>query len=220
MRSLTRRLAVAACAALALSACGQKGGSAAAGGVGGAAPAGAFKDAEYVIGDPKAPVTVIEYLSDTCSHCARFDREVFPTIKKDYIDPGKVSWHIREFLTDPVQVSAAGFALARCAGKDKYWSVVEAIFRAQDEMFRTGDFLTPFKRIAAGVGMSPAQFDACVRNDQVLQGIADRVQRATDVDKITGTPTIIVDGDRHVNEMDLPQTRAALDKALAAKGKS
>ncbi len=219
MRAVTRRLALAACAALALSACGQKGGSTAASGGGGALPAGVFKDSEYVIGNPKAPVTVVEYLSDTCSHCARFDQEVFPTIKKDYIDTGKVSWHIREFLTDPVQVAAAGFAMARCSGKDKYWSVVEAIFRAQDEMFKTGDFLTPFRRIAAGAGLSPAQFDACVRNDQVLQGIADRVQKATDVDKINGTPTMIVDGQTHVNELDLPQTRALLDKALAAKGK-
>ena len=208
-----RRLALVLLAGLALAGC--KGSADAAAGANGSA-SGVFTGSEYVMGDPKAKVTAVEYLSNTCSHCARFDREVFPTIKKDYIDTGKVQYHIREFLTPPEQVSAAGFAMARCAGRDKYWPVVEALFRSQDELFRTGDVKTIFNRIGASAGLSPAKLDACVRDDKILQGIADRVQKAMDQDKIQGTPTLIVDGQRYQNEMDLPQTRAALDKALSA----
>lgn len=213
MRPLPRRLAVVACAAALLAGCAKAGAGAA--GVNGS-PAGVFTASEYVMGDAKAKVTVVEYLSDTCTHCARFDQEAFPTIKKDYIDTGKVQYHIREFLTDPVQISAAGFALARCAGRDKYWPVVEAMFRSQDELFKTGDVKTIFTRIAGSVGLSPAQMESCVRDDTILKGIADRVQRAGEVDKINGTPTLIVNGTKYDNELDLPQARAALDKALAA----
>lgn len=214
MRAVSRRLATLACAAGLLAACGQKAGAGASSANG--APSGVFTANEYVMGDPKAKVTVLEYLSDTCSHCARFDKDAFPTIKKDYIDTGKVQYHIREFLTDPVQISAAGFALARCAGRDKYWPVIEALFRSQDELFKTGDVKTIFTRIAGSVGMSPAQMESCVRDDAVIKGVGDRAQRAVEADHINGTPTLIVNGTRYENEMDLPQARAALDKALAA----
>ncbi len=93
-----RRLALVLLAGLALVGC--KGSADAAGGANGSG-SGVFTGAEYVMGDPKAKVTAVEYLSNTCSHCARFDREVFPDIKKEYIDKGKVQYHIREFLTPP-----------------------------------------------------------------------------------------------------------------------
>jgi protein-disulfide isomerase len=213
MRHPRRRLALALLAGLALAGCNKA--ADAAGGANGSG-SGVFTASEYVMGDPKAKVTVVEYLSDTCSHCARFDREAFPTIKKDYIDTGKVQYRIREFLTPPEAVSAAGFAMARCAGRDKYWPVIEALFRSQDELFRTGDVKTIFNRIGASAGLSPERVNTCVRDDKILGGIADRVQKAMDQDKIQGTPTLIVNGQRYENEMDLPQTRAALDKALAA----
>lgn len=222
MRSAVRRLAVAALALGLLAACNQKAGadaSASTGGAGGAVngPAtGVFTAPEYVMGSPTAKITVIEYLSDTCTHCARFDREVFPTIKKDYVDTGKVKYVIREFLTDPVQVSAAGFALARCAGRDKYWPVIEALFRSQDELFRTGDVKTIFTRVAASAGLSEAQMNSCVRDDKILQGIADRVQKAQDQQHVNGTPTFIIAGVQSENEMDLPAMRTKLDAALAA----
>jgi protein-disulfide isomerase len=222
MRPARRHLAVLALVAGLVAGCRQGADAGAHAGAGGGAAAdlngpasGVFQRSEYVMGSPTAKVTAIEYLSDTCTHCARYDAEVFPTIKKDYIDTGKVKYVIREFLTDPVQISAAGFALARCAGRDKYWPVVEGLFRNQEQLFKTGDAKTIFN-VGKAAGMSQSQMDSCVRDDKILQGIADRVQKAVDQDHIQGTPTLIVNGVRYENEMDLPATRAALDKALAA----
>ena len=190
---LSRRLAAAALAVGLLAACNQSadaGGRTSAPSANGAA-AGRFTAPEYVMGSPGAKVTVVEYLSNTCSHCARFDKEVFPQVKKQYIDTGKVRYVVREFLTPPVQVSAAGFALARCAGRDKYWPTIEALFASQDELFRTGDVKGIYSRIGQSMGLSPAKTEACIRDETLIQGIADRVQHAEDVDKIDGTPAFV-----------------------------
>jgi protein-disulfide isomerase len=168
---------------------------------------------EMTLGNPNAKVTVVEYASDTCSHCARFDAEVFPAFKAKYIDTGKVFYKFREFLTPPEQVSAAGFLLARCAGKDKYFGVVEAIFRGQPEIFSTGDAHGVLLRIAKSAGLTEAQFDACEQNQAALNALQKRVKTAFD-NHIDSTPTFLVDG------VGLPPgeiTLAALDKAIQPK---
>ena len=149
---------------------------------------------EMGMGDAKAKVTVTEYASDTCSHCADFNAKTFPAFKAKYIDTGKVNYVFREFLTPPEQVSAAGFLLARCAGKDKYFQVVDAIFRAQPEMFSTGDAHGVLLRIAQSAGLSETQFNACVQNDASLKALAGRVQAAQDQAHIEATPTFLVNG--------------------------
>ena len=130
MSNLSRRLlmvAAAAGAALTLASCNKAGGGAA-----------ASADA-MTMGDPKAPVHMEEYASTTCSHCGRFALDVFPAFKAKYIDTGKVKYTFHEFLTPPEAIAAAGFLTARCAGKDKYFSVIDALFHSQEEMYRTGD---------------------------------------------------------------------------------
>lgn len=204
----SRRLAAAALAVGLLAACNQSadaGGRTAAASANGPAT-GRFTAPEYVMGKANAKVTVVEYLSNTCSHCARFDKDVFPQVKRQYVDTGKVRYVIREFLTPPAQVSAAGFALARCAGRDKYWPTIEALFAAQDELFRTGDVKTIYTRIGQSMGLPPAQMEACIRDDALIQGIGDRVQHAEDVDKIDGTPTFVFNG-----------RKLAVDEVLAGK---
>jgi protein-disulfide isomerase len=168
---------------------------------------------EMTLGNPNAKVTVVEYASDTCSHCARFDAEVFPAFKAKYIDTGKVFYKFREFLTPPEQVSAAGFLLARCAGRDKYFGVVEAIFRGQPEMFATRDAHGVLLRIAQSAGLTEAQFDACEQNQAALDALQKRVKTAFD-NHIDSTPTFLVDG------VGLPPgeiTLVALDKAIQPK---
>ena len=143
MRATLRRLtfSLAAAAAL-LAACH-----------GGRTTGGGGDDAAAMsMGDPHAKVTVAEYASDTCTHCARFEEEVFPAFKAKYVDTGKVRYVFHEFLTPPEQVSAAGFLVARCAGKDKYFQVLDAIFRAQPQMFATGDAHGVLLRIAQSAG--------------------------------------------------------------------
>ena len=209
MNTLVRSLAVAALSFGLLTACsGKSGGSA------------STADGDMDLGDPKAPVTLVEYASATCVHCARFDKTVFPSLKARYIDTGKVHYVFREFLTAPEQVAAASFVLARCAGKDKYFQVVEAVFRAQDEMFSTGDTRGPLVRIARSMGMTDEKFQACTSDTAALDALNKRVQHAIDVDKISGTPTFIVNGKTIASgETTLETLAKAIDEAAAAAKK-
>src|SRR5262252_4432484 len=115
MAGISRRIALAAVAALGLAAC-SKGGD-------------AVSADEMTMGSPTAKVTVVEYASVACPICARFNNEVFPEFKKKYIDTGKVRWVSREALTGNPALAASGFLLARCAGKDKYFQVTDAVYR-------------------------------------------------------------------------------------------
>ena len=97
------------------------------------------------MGNPNARVTVIEYGSASCTHCAHFNNDIFPAFKAKYVDTGRVRYVFREFLTEPVNLAAASFILARCAGRDKYFSVLDAVFHAQADIYKTGD-ATPCTR--------------------------------------------------------------------------
>jgi protein-disulfide isomerase len=218
MRSRFALAVALACTAL-LAACGPQAGKSATADAGANAANGAasgkFTASEYVMGKADAPVTVIEYLSNTCTHCAAFDATTWPKVKAKFVDTGKVKWIVREFLTPPEQVSAAGFVLARCAGRDKYFQVIESIFHSQDEMFKTGDFKTPFLRIAQSMGMNEAQFNACLQDEAAYKALYDRVQKSITVDKIDGTPTLLINGKK---AFDGEVTFDQLDKALIEAG--
>jgi protein-disulfide isomerase len=212
MLAIAHRLAPAFALTLAI-ALATAGCSKSAGDASGPAPTDMINAPEMTLGNPNAKVTVVEYASDTCSHCARFDATVFPAFKAKYIDTGKVYYKFREFLTPPEQVAAAGFLLARCAGKDKYFGVVEAIFRGQPEMFATGDAHGVLLRIAQSAGLTEAQFDACEQNQAALDALQKRVKTALD-NHIDSTPTFMVDG------VALPPgeiSLADLDKAIQPK---
>jgi len=164
------------------------------------------------LGNANAKVTVIEYASASCPHCARFNNDVFPAFKAKYIDTGKVHYVFREFLTPPEAVATAGFLVARCAGKDKYFSVLDAIFHGQQAMYQSGDFRGGLLRIAQSAGLSEAQFTACVEDDKAITALNDRVQRFAKQDNITATPTFFING----KKLDGEQTLANLDAAVAA----
>ena len=199
----TRRLLMAAAAvgaALALAGCNQSGG-------GGATPV------DYMtLGNPNAPVKMEEYASDTCSHCGRFHSEVFPAFKAKYIDTGKVHYTFNEFLTDPPAVAVAGFLTARCAGKDKYFSVIDALFRSQEEMYRTQDPRGTLLKVAQSAGMTEAQFNACVNDEKALTAIEARVKAAQDRG-ISSTPSFFINGKK---AKDGEMTLEELDAAVAA----
>jgi protein-disulfide isomerase len=178
------------------------------------APAPAARaDDSMSMGDPAAKVHMEEYASVTCSHCAEFNNTVFPAFKAKYIDTGKVHYTLKEFLTPPEEVAAAGFLMARCAGKDKYFTVLDAIYKNQAEMFQTGDFRGVLLRIGQSSGMTEAQFNKCVSDPEALKALNARVQKAAADDKITGTPTFVVNGKQvATGEVSL----AELDAAIAA----
>jgi len=122
-------------------------------------------DGDIWIGSDKAPVTIIEYASMTCPHCAHFSETTFPELKKRYIDTGKVRYTLRTFPLD--QLAAAGFMIALCDGKDKYMSLVETLFAKQDQWI-VKDPVPPLEEIAKQFGFTDAQFKACLANQKML----------------------------------------------------
>ncbi len=181
----------------------------------GAAPAGAAVKAapgDMSLGNPKAPVHVVEYLSLTCPHCADFHAEVFPAFKAKYIDTGRVYFTVRELLTAPAQVAAAGFLMARCNGGTRYFQIVDDVFRSQSR-WQTGSIKPIFVEIAKKNGLTEAQFEACITDEKAQIALDGRLQYATQTDKVTGTPTFFVNGVMLAN--DHVPSLADLDAAIA-----
>ena len=177
-------------------------------------PVMAARPDDMSLGDAKAKVQVIEYASASCPHCAQWNAEVFPIFRAKYVDTGKVRYTLREYLTDPEAIAAAGFMLARCAGKDRYFPVLDAVFKGQDEMVATKDVRGVLARIAKDPGgLTDAQFDACMRDTAAEKALEARVDRHEHVDKIESTPTFIINGKRTEGEMTLPELDAAIAQA-------
>jgi protein-disulfide isomerase len=179
---------------------------------------GAATADDMTMGNPAAKVTMIEYASVACPHCARFATEVFPQFKTKYIDSGKVRYVSREALTGDPAIAAAGFLTARCAGKDKYFQVVDAIYRAQSDIYASGDPHAALLNIARSAGLSDAQFDACIKDEAALNALNARWEKYVKDDNITGTPTFVINGKVYdKGEMSIDQ----LDQAIAeASGKA
>lgn len=211
MGALTRRIALAA-AALALAA--------------GPALAGVPADAvqgDMSLGDPKAKVQVTEYASAACPHCAHFDETVFPEFKAKYVDTGRVHYTLKEFLTSPPQVAAAGFLLARCGGKEKYFPILHAVFKSQAE-WGEGDLMPTFVKVAQANGLTEAQVQACFADKAALDALNARVKAAIETDKINQTPTLVVNGKRldgvSLGDLDaaIAEAEKAAPQAPAKKG--
>jgi protein-disulfide isomerase len=165
------------------------------------------------LGNPKARVTVVEYASASCPHCAHFNQEVFPAFKAKYVDTGKVRYTLKEFLTGPAQVAAAGFLMARCAGPSKYFTVLDQVFASQPT-WSTAPIKATFLGIAQKNGLTEAQFEACLKDEAALEKLNARVQAAVD-DGVDSTPTFYVNGTKLEGAVDL----AALDAAIAKASK-
>jgi protein-disulfide isomerase len=146
---------------------------------------------DEVMGDDKAPVTIIEYASMTCPHCAHFAINTFPQLKEKYIDTGKVRYILREFPFDPV--AAGAFMLARCAGKDKYYAVVDLLFRTQ-RTWAVEKPLGPMLATVKQAGFTEDSFKQCLANQKVLDGIEWVRNRAQEKFKVDSTPTFFING--------------------------
>ncbi len=146
---------------------------------------------DHVLGSANAPVTIIEYASMTCPHCAHFHETTYPELKRKYIDTGKVRYIFREFPLDPL--AAAGSMLARCAGKDKYFPLIETLFLQQKEWVVQKP-LEPMLGIAKQAGFTQQSFDDCLANQQVLAGIEETRTRANTRLGVNSTPTFFING--------------------------
>lgn len=149
---------------------------------------------EMTLGDADAPVTVIEYASMTCGHCARFHIDVFPQLKEQYIETGKVHFILREFPLDPL--AAGGFMLARCAGNDLYFPMVDVLFEKQADWTKTNDPVTALFNIAKQAGFTKESFDSCLSNQQLLDGINEVKNRGSEKFDVDSTPTFFINGQK------------------------
>jgi protein-disulfide isomerase len=147
---------------------------------------------ERVLGKSDAPVTIIEYASMTCGHCAAFHNSVYPTLKSKYIDTGKVRFIMREFPLDPL--AAAGFMLARCAGEDKYYPMIDALFRSQKTWVTAQDPVAALLTISKQAGFTEESFQQCLTNQSVLDGVEWVRQRASEKFGVNSTPTFFING--------------------------
>jgi protein-disulfide isomerase len=155
---------------------------------------------DMALGPKDASVTVTEFASMTCPHCAAFTQEVFPKLKSEFIDTGKIRYVFREF---PLDINAAaGSMLARCIAKDdsgKYFAVVDMLFKQQNDwvMKNTTETLT---RIGKQAGMSQQAVEACLKDQALLDKITADRQFAADVLKVNSTPTFFINGEKLTGE--------------------
>ena len=173
-------------------------------------------------GNAKAKVTVIEYASASCPHCARFNNNVFPAFKKKYIDTGKVHYVFREFLTQPVEIAAAGFLLARCSGQAKYFATLDDFFHQQAKLYETGDAKTVINAVGGKAGLTEAEVQTCLGDEAAAKALNERVERYADKEKVEYTPTFVINGKplpEQTHEVVLADLDAVIVPLLKGKGR-
>ncbi len=171
--------------------------------------------AEMAIGRDDAPVTMIEYSSLACPHCAAFHRDVLPKIKETYIGPGKVRLVYRDFPLGGLALVAA--MVARCGGRQKYFGFIEVLYRSQAQWSRSDDPRRELARVARFGGISQKDFDACLVNEPLMTDIRERAADAQQKFGIDSTPTFIIDGEKIVGARPFEDFRDAIEKALEKK---
>jgi protein-disulfide isomerase len=164
---------------------------------------------EMALGSETAKVTIIEYASASCPHCAAFHNDVFETLKKDYIDTGKVRFVLREFPHN--NEGMAAFMIARCAPKDRYFPLIGVIFKTQQEWLqspRDGLF-----KIAQQEGFTEKSFEECLKNEAVAKGIL-AVRSKGETFGVNGIPSFFINGELYDGERTIEAFRAKLDPLL------
>lgn len=172
---------------------------------------------DRTLGDPKAPVTMVEYAAPTCPHCAHFDMEMFPFLKKTYIDTGKVYYIFRVFPLSQVDVAAE--SMARCLPKDNYFQFIDLLFRNQDKWdpdgYQIPDVHAALVNMGRLAGMSADQVDSCIGNQAEQKRATDVGQYAQTTYGINGTPTFIVNGQIAPPFGTTDDIKSYLDQVLA-----
>ena len=173
---------------------------------------------ERSLGAEDAPVTMIEFSSLTCPHCAGFHDEILPKIKEQYITPGKLRLVYRDFPLDPLATAAA--MLPHCVGPDRYFGLLEALFRSQSIWARSQEPAKELERLSRFAGLSPTEFQACLNNNDLLQAIQQRADEARTEYNITSTPTFIINGQRIVGATGFEAFQKAIEQQLGSAGEN
>lgn len=168
---------------------------------------------EMAIGNPNAPVTVIEYASYTCPHCATFHGGVFKELKKDYIDTGKINFVYREVYFDRYGLWAS--LIARCAGPEKFFGVSDLLYAGQPTWSRAGEpaaIVGELRKIGRLAGMSEETLGACLENGDKAQALVAWYQENAEADGVRSTPSFVINGTTY-NNMSYAEMSKLIDEA-------
>lgn len=167
---------------------------------------------DFVMGSPDAPVTVIEYASLTCPHCAHFNNTVLGKLKSEYVKTGKVRWVYRDFpLNQPALYASA---LARCAGHERFFGFVDLLFKRQEQWAFGKDPLKGLAHVAALGGLTQKDIDTCFKDTKILKEIAAQRQEAADKFGVNATPTFIINGRKFEGDNSYEAFTAAIEAQL------
>lgn len=173
--------------------------------------------ADRVLGAEDAPVTIIEYSSLTCGHCANFHRLTLPRIKEQYIDTGKVRLIFRDFPLDTAALAAT--MLTRCVPEEDYFSFLETVFREQATWLASENIRGALVGLAHDAGMSDADISACLSNGMLLSGVRERAIAGRDEFDINSTPSFIIEGEVVAGALPFEHFQEIIERALGDGGK-
>jgi protein-disulfide isomerase len=180
----------------------------------GAAAAQGAEVPEMTLGDPDAPVKVVEYASYTCPHCANFHRDTFKEFREQYIETGRVHFTYREVFFDRYGLWAA--MIARCAGPERYFGVADLIYSTQDQWVREPDpaaVAESLKRIGLQAGLDREAVDACLEDGEMAQALVSWYEENATRDGVRSTPSFLVNGELHSGNMSLGRLGELVDAA-------
>jgi protein-disulfide isomerase len=167
---------------------------------------------DVFLGDENAPVTIIEYASMTCPHCASFHETILPSLKENYIDKGKVKMIFREFPLDPRAYAAS--MLARCADNDFFFPMIDVLFKQQSVWARAEDPRPPLLQIAKLAGFTQESFEECLKNQELLDNVNSTRKKAAEVYGVSGTPSFFINGEKYSGAISVEGLSEAIDAQL------
>jgi protein-disulfide isomerase len=168
---------------------------------------------DFIIGQASAPVTIVEYASLTCPHCARFHDQVLPGLKRDLIDTGKVRLVYRDFPLD--QAALAGSVLARCAGRDRYFAFLDVLYRDQSSWARAQDPVQALSQIARLGGIGAEKFQSCLSDEKLQERILKQRLDGNQKLQVNSTPTLFINGDKYPGVLTLDQIKAIVANMIS-----
>ena len=155
------------------------------------------QESDIVLGDMDAPISIIEYASVTCGHCAAFHIQTYPFLKEEYIDAGLVRYTMRELPTPPTTMARLGFMVARCVDETRYYNFIDALMRSQQYWAFNPDpnaRMYYLAQLSAQAGLSEAEFNACRQDQAMLDMINARAEAGNEMG-VVSTPTFFINGE-------------------------
>lgn len=167
---------------------------------------------ERILGDPNAPVTIIEYASLTCPHCAKFHNEVLPKIKAEYLDTGKAKLIYRDFPLDGVALKAS--LLARCAPKERYFAFLDVLFKQQAQWSRAKDPVAALSLIGRLGGIGEKAFQACMSDETLSNFIVQQRADGQKEHSVNSTPTFVINGEIVQGAQPFERFKSIIENAI------